>query len=200
MVVAKVSYAVTDPTVTSQILSLKAAGADTLYLMAQSRAAAQAVSAARDQGGENLLLFIPYVATAKSVIGPVGDAKLKGLMSTDSTKDPTDPAWKDDPAAKAYLAWVDKYVPEQDRESDRPSPLGYISAQTMVEVLKRAGDDLTRANILKIATSLHNLAIPLLLPGITLNTSETDYFPIHTLQLKRYDGTRWQLVGKPIEG
>ena len=104
MVVAKVSYAVSDPTVTSQILSSKAAGADTLYLMAQSRAAAQAVSAARDQGGENLLLFIPYVATAKSVIGPVGDAKLQGLMSTDSTKDPTDPVWKDDPAVKAYLA------------------------------------------------------------------------------------------------
>lgn len=200
MVVAKASYAVTDPTVTSQILSLKAAGADTLYLMAQSRAAAQAVSAARDQGGENLLLFIPYVATAKSVIGAVGDAKLKGLMSTESSKDPTDPAWKDDPAVKAYLAWVDKYVPEQDRESDRASPLGYVSAQTMVEVLKRAGDDLTRENIMKIATSLHNVAIPLLLPGITLNTSETDYFPIHTLQLKRYDGTRWQLVGKPIEG
>ena len=200
MVVAKVSYAVSDPTVTSQILSLKAAGADTLYLMAQSRAAAQAVSAARDQGGENLLLFIPYVATAKSVIGPVGDAKLQGLMSTDSTKDPTDPVWKDDPAVKAYLAWVDKYVPEQDRESDRASPLGYVSAQTMVEVLKRAGDDLTRENIMKVATSLHDLAIPLLLPGITLNTSETDYFPIHTLQLKRYEGTRWRLVGKPIEG
>jgi ABC-type branched-subunit amino acid transport system substrate-binding protein len=199
MVVAKASYAVSDPTVTSQILSLKAAGADTLYLMAQSRAAAQAVSAARDQGGENLLIFIPYVATAKSVIGPVGDDKLKGVMSTDGTKDPTDPAWANDPAVKDYLAWVNKYVPEQDRESDRSSPLGYISAQAMVEVLKRAGNDLTRANIMKVATSLHNVALPLLLPGITLNTSATDYFPIHTLQLKRYDGTRWQLVGKPID-
>ena len=200
MVVAKVSYAVTDPTVTSQILSLKAAGADTMFLMAQSRAAAQAVSAARDQGGENLLLFIPFVATAKSVIGPVGDDKLKGLMSTESTKDPTDPAWANDSAVKDYLAWVDKYVPEQDRASDRASPLGYISAYTMTEVLKRAGNDLTRENIMKVAKSLHNVAVPLLLPGITLNTSDDDYFPIHTLQLKRYDGERWQLVGKPIEG
>jgi ABC-type branched-subunit amino acid transport system substrate-binding protein len=200
MVVAKASYAVTDPTVTSQILSLKAAGADTLYLMAQSRAAAQAVSAARDQGGENLLLFIPFVATAKSVIGPVGDEKLKGVMSTDSTKDPTDPTWANDPAVKDYLAWVQKYVPAQDQESDRSSPLGYVSAQAMVEVLKRAGNDLTRANIMKVVTNLHNVVIPLLLPGITLNTSADDYFPIHTLQLKRYDGTRWQLVGKPIEG
>jgi hypothetical protein len=121
-------------------------------------------------------------------------------MSTDSTKDPTSPVWANDPAVKDYLAWVDKYVPEQDRASDRASPLGYISAQTMVEVLKRAGDDLTRENIMKVATSLHNVPIPLLLPGITLNTSAEDYFPIHTLQLKRYDGERWQLVGKPIEG
>ena len=74
----------------------------------------------------------------------------------------------------------------------------FIQAQAMVEVLKRAGDNLTRANIMKVATSLHNVAIPLLLPGITLSTSETDYFPIHVLQLKRYDGARWQLVGKPI--
>ena len=198
MVVAKASYAVTDPTVTSQILSLKSAGVDTLYLIAQSRAAAQAVSAARDQGGDNLLIFLPFVATAKAVIGPVGDAKLKGVISTDSAKDPSDPAWANDPASKAYLAWVDKYIPAQDQESDRSSALGYVSAQAMVEVLKRAGDDLTRANIMKVATSLHNVSLPLLLPAITLNTSPDDYFPMHTMQLKRYDGTRWQLIGKPI--
>jgi branched-chain amino acid transport system substrate-binding protein len=200
MVVAKASYAVTDPTVTSQIPSLKSAGADTLYLIAQSRAAAQAVSAARDQGGQGLLLFIPFVATAKSVIGPVGDEKLTGVMSTDSTKDPTDPTWANDPDVKDYLAWVQKYVPAQDQESDKSSPLGYVSAQAMVEVLKRAGNDLTRANIMKIASSFHNVSLPLLLPGVTLNTSEDDHFAIHTLQLKRYDGTRWQLVGKPLAG
>jgi branched-chain amino acid transport system substrate-binding protein len=200
MVVAKASYAVTDPTVTSQILSLKSAGADTLYLIAQSRAAAQAVSAARDQGGQGLLLFIPFVATAKSVIGPVGDEKLTGVMSTDSTKDPTDPTWANDPDVKDYLAWVQKYVPAQDQESDKSSPLGYVSAQAMVEVLKRAGNDLTRANIMKIASSFHNVSLPLLLPGVTLNTSEDDHFAIHTLQLKRYDGKRWQLVGKPLAG
>lgn len=200
MVVAKASYAVSDPTVTSQILSLKNAGADTLYLIAQSRAAAQALSAARDQGGQNLLIFLPFVATAKAVIGPVGNDKLKGVMSTDSGKDPTDPAWANDPAVKDYLAWVDKYVPAQDQESDRSSALGYISAQALVEVLKRAGNDLTRANIMKVATGLHDVPLPLLLPGITLRTSADDYFPIHTLQLKVFDGTRWRLVGKPIDG
>ncbi|HUK60226.1 MAG TPA: ABC transporter substrate-binding protein [Stellaceae bacterium] len=200
MVVAKVSYAVSDPTVQSQIISLKAAGADTLYLAAQSRAAAQAISVARDQAGWNALLFLPYVASAKSVVGPVGDEKLKGVISSDSTKDPTDPAWAGDKAAQDYLAWVKKYVPAQDQESDKTSPLAYVSAQTMVEVLKEAGNTLTRANIMKIASHLHNVSFPLLLPGITLNTSPDDYFPIHTLQLKQYDGQRWVLIGKPITG
>jgi branched-chain amino acid transport system substrate-binding protein len=198
MVVAKVSYAVTDPSVTSQIISLHSAGADTLYLAAQSRAAAQAISAARDQAGWNALIFLPYVASAKSVVGPVGDEKLKGVISADSTKDPTDPTWANDPAAKAYLAWNKKYTPSQDQDSNASSPLGYISAEAMVEVLKRCGDVLTRANVMKVATSLKDVTFPLLLPGITLNTSPTNYYPMHTMQLKRYDGSRWQLIGKPI--
>jgi branched-chain amino acid transport system substrate-binding protein len=199
MIVAKASYAVTDPTVSSQIISLKSAGVDTLYLIAQSRAAAQAVSAARDNGGQDLLLFLPFVATAKSVVGPVGD-KLTGVISTESTVDPSDPESANDPAAKDYLAWVNQYTPEQDHASDASSPLGYVSAENMVEVLKRAGDDLTRDNIMKVATSMRDQSLPLLLPGITLNTSADNYFPIHTLQLKRYDGTRWVLIGKPISG
>ena len=198
MVVAKVSYEVTDPTVTSQIISLKSAGADTLYLAAQSRAAAQAITAARDQVGWNALIFLPFVASANSVVGPVGDERLKGVISSDSTKDPTDPTWANDPASKAYLAWVKKYTPAEDQESNAAAPLGYVSAQAMVEVLKRAGDDLTRANVMKIATSLKDVSLPLLLPGITLNTSPDNYYPMHTLQLKRYDGTRWVMIGKPI--
>jgi branched-chain amino acid transport system substrate-binding protein len=198
MVVAKASYAVTDPTVTSQIISLKGAGADTFVLFAQSRAAAQAISVARDQAGPDALIFLPYVASARSVVGPVGDDKLKGVMSTDSTKDPSDPTWANDPAVKDYLAWVKKYTPQADQESNASSAGGYIAAELMVEVLKRCGDTLTRANVMKIVTSFKNLSLPLLLPGIRLNTSPTDYFPMHTTQLKRYDGKRWVLVGEPI--
>ena len=198
MIVAKTSYAVTDPTVTSQIITLKSAGADTLYLAAQSRAAAQAISAARDQAGWNALIFLPYVASAKSVVGPVGDEKLKGVISADSNKDPTDPSWADDPAVKEYLAWNKKYTPTQDQESNAASPGGYVSAEVMIEVLKRCGDVLTRANIMKVATSFKDLSVPLLLPGITLNTSPDNYYPMHTMQLKRYDGTRWVLFGQPI--
>jgi branched-chain amino acid transport system substrate-binding protein len=197
MVVAKVSYGATEPTVTSQIISLHDAGADTLYLMAQSRAAVQAVSAARAQPGWNALIFMSYVATAKSVAGSLGD-KLTGVMSIDSSKDPTDPSWVDDPAVKDYLAWVKKYAPPQDYDSDAAAPGGYLSAQVLVELLRRCGDNLTRANLMKEATSIKDLSLPLLLPGITLNTSPDDYFPTRQAQLKRYDGTRWVLIGKPI--
>jgi branched-chain amino acid transport system substrate-binding protein len=197
MVVAKASYGATDPTVTSQIISLHDAGADTLYLMAQSRAAVQAVAAARGQPGWNALIFMSYVATAKSVAGSLGD-KLTGVMSIDSAKDPTDPSWADDPAVKDYLAWVKKYAPPQDYDSDAAAPGGYLSASVLVELLRRCGDKLTRANVMKQATSIKNLSLPLLLPGITLNTSPDDYFPTHQAQLKRYDGTRWVLVGQPI--
>jgi branched-chain amino acid transport system substrate-binding protein len=108
MVVGKESYAITDPTVTSQIVSLRSAGADTFVLFAQSRAAAQAISVARDQAEADALIFVSYVANAKNVLGPVGDEKLKGILSTDTAKDSTDSSWANDPAVKDYLAFLDK--------------------------------------------------------------------------------------------
>jgi branched-chain amino acid transport system substrate-binding protein len=198
MVVGKESYAVTDPTVTSQIISLKTAGADTFVIFGQSRAAAQAISVARDQAGPDALIFVPYVASAKSVLGAVGDEKLKGVISTDSSKDPSDPSWADDPAVKQYREWVKKYTPAQDQESNASSSGGYTTAQVMIEVLKRCGDTLTRANIMKVASSMKDWSLPMFLPGITLNTSPDNYYPMHTTQIKRYDGTRWELMGAPI--
>jgi branched-chain amino acid transport system substrate-binding protein len=198
MVVGKVSYAVTDPTVTSQITTLRGAGADTFVLFAQSRAAAQAVSAARDQAGPDALIFVPYVASAKSVLGAVGDEKLKGIISTDSVKDTTDPTWANDQGVKGYLAVIDKYVPPQDRESDRSSAGGYVVAQTMVEVLKRAGDNLTHENIMKIAGNIKDWSFPIFLPGIAFNTTPSNHFPLTVTQVKRYNGTLWEPVGKPI--
>ena len=198
MVVAKASYAVTDPTVTSQIISLKSAGADTFVLFAQSRAAAQAISVARDQAGPDALIFVPYVASAKSVLGAVGDDKLKGVLSTDTVKDTTDPAWENDQGVKDYIALINKYVPESDRVTDRTTAGGYMAAQAMEDVLRRAGDDLTRANIMKIASHIDNWTYPLYLPGIALNTSPDNLFPMRVTQMKRYNGTRWEMIGKPI--
>jgi ABC-type branched-subunit amino acid transport system substrate-binding protein len=197
MVVSQQSYGATDPDVASQIISIHDAGADTLYVMAQSRAAVQAVAHARDIPGWNALIFMSYAATAKSVVAPLG-AKLTGVMAIDSTKDPTDPGWANDPAVKDYLAWVKKYPPPQDYASDAAGPGGYLSAEVLVDVLRRCGDTLTRANLMKQATSIHAMSLPLLLPGITLHTSATEYFALHQAVLKRYNGTRWVVIGKPI--
>jgi branched-chain amino acid transport system substrate-binding protein len=198
MIVAKASYAVTDPTVTSQIISLKSAGADTFVLFAQSRAAAQAISVARDQAGPTAMIFVPYVASAKSVLGAVGDEKLKGVLSTDTVKDTTDPAWANDPGVKAYIALIEKYVPEADRTSDRSSAGGYMAAQQMARVLKEAGDNLTHANIMKIVSHIDHWTFPLYLPGISISTTPDDLFPMRITQMKRYNGTRWDMIGKPI--
>jgi branched-chain amino acid transport system substrate-binding protein len=198
MVVGKASYTVSDPTVTSQIISLKSAGADTFVLFAQSRAAAQAISVARDQAGPDALIFVSYVASAKSVLGAVGDEKLTGVMSTDSAKDATDPALADDPAIKDYLAFIKKYAPASDQESDASSSGGYQAAQLMVEVLKRCGDNLTRVNLMNVVNGLKDVSFPEYLPGIAINVSANDHFPMHITQMKRYNGKRWELVGKPI--
>ncbi len=198
MVVAKESYLSTDTTVTSQIISLRGAGADTFVLFATARQAAQAVSVARDQGGPDALIFVPYAASARSILAPVGDEKLKGILSTDTAVDPTDPALADNPAVKDYLAFVKKYTPEADQASDAASPVAYLAAQVMTEVLKRCGDTLTRANIMTVVTHMKDWTFPLFLPGMSLNTTPDDYFPTHTTQMKRYDGTRWVMIGKVI--
>lgn len=198
MVVGKASYEVTDPTVTSQIISLHGAGADTFVLFAQSRAAAQAVSVARDKAGPDAMIFVPYVASAKSVLGAVDSEKLKGVLSSDTAKDAADPAWADDPSVKDYLAFLQKYTPAADLASDASTPGGYLAGQAMVEVLKRCGDTLTRAEIMKIVSNIKAWSFPLNLPGIALNTTPDNLFPMHITQMKRHNGTRWELIGKPI--
>jgi ABC-type branched-subunit amino acid transport system substrate-binding protein len=198
MVVGKASYAVTDPTVTSQIISLKSAGADTFVLFAQSRAAAQAISVARDQVGPDAMIFVPYVASAMSVLGAVGNEKLKGVLSTDTVKDTTDPAWANDQGVKDYIALIEKYVPESDRASDRSSAGGYTAAQAMAEVLRRAGDDLTRENIMKIVKNIDHWSFPIYLPGISLSTTPDNLFPMRVTQMKRFNGARWEMIGQPI--
>jgi len=199
MVVAKVSYQITDPTLSSQMITLKGSGADTVYLIAQGRAAPQSISAVRALGW-NPLILLPSVSTSKGIIGSVGDEALKGVVSGGYMKDPTDPAYADDPAVKTYLAWMEKYVPAADWRIDKSAANGYVAAQLMAEVLRRCGDDLTRANVLRQATSLKDFTMPMLLPGITVDTSATDYFPFGKLQMERYDGARSAPFGKPIKG
>jgi hypothetical protein len=101
---------------------------------------------------------------------------------------------------KEYLAWMNKYVPAADWESDKSAPIGYVMAQLMAEVLRRCGDDVTRANVLRQATSLKDFTMPMLLPGLAVSTSPTNYFPFRGMQMERYDGVRWVPFGKPVSG
>lgn len=118
----------------------------------------------------------------------------KGVLSSNYIKDPTDPTWKDDPAIKEWSAFMDKYFPEGD------NVYGYATAQTLVQVLRQCGDDLTRENIMRQAASLKNFQLGLLLPGIKINTSPTDYFPIEQMQMSRFNGQHGELFGSAISG
>jgi len=134
-----------------------------------------------------------------SVLKPAGLDNSKGVLSSSYIKDPTDPAWKDDPAIKEWLSFMDKYFPDGDKSSSF-STYGYTVAQTLVQILKQCGDELTRENVMKQAANLKDVDIGLLLPGIKINTSPTDYHPIEQMQMSRFNGEHGELFGKPISG
>jgi len=133
------------------------------------------------------------------VLKPAGFEASTGVLSTGYIKDPTDPTWDNDAAKKDWLAFMDKYFPEGDKTSSF-TVYGYTVAQTMVQALKQAGDDLTRANVMKQAASLKNVQLGMLLPGIAINTSETDFYPIEQMQMQKFTGERWELFGPVLSG
>ncbi len=199
MIVMEVPYETTDPTVDSQIVNLKSSGADLFFNVTISKYAAQAIRKAAEIGWKPVHI-LNNVATSVSVtLKPAGFENSKGILSTFWYKDPTDPTWKDDAGLKQWLAFMDKDYPEGDK-TDSVNAYAYTAAQTLVQVLKQCGDDLTRANIMKQAANLHDLELPMLLPGIKVNTSPTDFYPIKQMQMARFDGERWALFGPVISG
>jgi len=197
MIVAEIAYESTDPSVDSQIATLKGAGADTLFSFASPKFAAQAIRHAYDIGWKPLHFVVYTSSSVKAVLTPAGLDKAVGLMSSTFVKDPTDPQWKDDAAVKEWRAWMESYYPGGDR-LEIYNIYAYINAQLLVHVLKQCGDDLSRENIMKQAGNLKNLELPLLLPGIRINTSPTDYDPIEQLQLMRFDGKEWVRSGEVL--
>ncbi len=194
MIVAEASYESTDPSVDSQIATLKGAGADTFFSFASPKFAAQAIRKAYDIDWKPLL-FIPYSATSvTAVLQPAGLQKSVGVISSAYVKDPTDPQWKADAATKEWLAWMKGYFPDGD-VAEIYNVYAYTNAQLLVQVLKQCGDELTRENVMKQAANLKNLGLPMLLPGVRVNTSATDYDPIKQLQLMRFDGKEWVRFG-----
>jgi ABC-type branched-subunit amino acid transport system substrate-binding protein len=197
MIVKKASYEVTDPTVDSQILTLQGSGADTFINITTPKFAAQAVRKAWDSGWKPLHIINNVGASVGSVLVPAGLDKSVGLLTMQYYKDPNDPQWKDDPAMLEWRGFMGRYYREGDPK-DASNLYAYITAQLMVQILKQCGNDLTRENVMKQAANLKNLKMPLLLPGMTINTSPSDYFPIEQGQLAKFTGTLWQGFGELI--
>jgi branched-chain amino acid transport system substrate-binding protein len=195
MIIAEVSYEPSDPTVDSQIVTLKGSGADTFINFSTPRAAAQAIRKVHDMGWKPLHIINKVASSVGVVLTPAGLEKSVGIISVSSQKDPTDPIWKNDPGVKKWLDWMQKYYPGGDTTDDS-NVYGYNYAQTLVQILNQCGDDLTRENVMRQAANLKNLELPMLLPGIRINTSPSDYFPIKQAQMMRFDGKQWVRFGE----
>ena len=198
-IVNEQSYELSDPTVDSQIVALRASGADVLLSFSTPKFGAQAIRKVSNIGWQPLHVVAFTASAIKAVLQPAGMEKSVGLISSSVTKDPTDPQWQDDPALKDYLAWMKKYYPEGDPD-DWGNVVGYSNAQLLLHVLKLCGDNLSRENIIRQAASIANVELPMMLPGIRVNTSPTDYQAVKQIQLVRFDGKRWvrfgELLGK----
>ncbi len=194
MIIAEQTYEVTDPTIDSQMVNLKNSGADVFVNITTPKFALQAIKKAADLGWTPLHILNNVSTSIAVVMKPAGEAG-KGIISAFYLKDYDDPQWKNDPATKEWVAWMQKYYPDGSLH-EQFNIYAYCVAQTMVQVLKQAGKDLSRANVMKQAANIKDLALPMLLPGVKINTSPTDFFPIEQEQLVRYDGERWVLFGE----
>ena len=198
MIVAEASYEVSDPTIDSQILKLKAAGADLLFSASTPKFAAQAIKKNFELGWHPVHIVDINATSVGAVMQPAGLEASKGVISVNYGKDPLDPTWKDDPGLKKYFEFMAKYYPDGDKNSNF-NTYGYSTAQLMVQVLQQCGDDLTRANVMKQAASLKDVVGDLALPGMKINTSPTDYRVNKQLQMMRFNGERWELFGPILE-
>jgi ABC-type branched-subunit amino acid transport system substrate-binding protein len=197
MIVAKASYEVTDPTIDSQILTLQGSGADTFINITTPKFSAQSVRKAWDSGWKPLHILNNVGASVGSVLVPAGLDKSVGLLTMQYYKDPNDPQWKDDPAMLEWRGFMGRYYKDGDPK-DASNLYAFLTAQLMVQILKQCGNDLTRENVMKQAASLKNIKLPLLLPGMSVNTSPTDFYPIEQGQLAKFTGQLWQGFGELI--
>ncbi|MEO7761448.1 MAG: ABC transporter substrate-binding protein, partial [Casimicrobiaceae bacterium] len=198
MVISEATYEVTDPTVDSQLVSLKGSGADVLVDITTPKFAALAIRKVYDMGWKPVHYLNNVGAAVGSVLIPAGVEKAVGLITVAYLKDAVDTQWANDPAMKDYFAFMAKHAPDA-KAIDASNVYGYTAAQTLVLVLKQCGDDLTRANIMKQAANLKDVQLPLALPGIKVNTSATDFSPFESLRLQKFDGKQWVLFGNVIE-
>ena len=198
-VVKVVSYETTDATIDSQAVALQASGADVLITAATPKFAAQTIRKIAGLGWKPLHLMTNVSISVGSVITPAGAENATGLISASYLKDPTDPTWKDDAGMNQWRTFMARYMPGSDL-TDAGPVFGYGVTLCLWQVLKQCGTDLSRANIMKQAASLRDVEIPVLLPGIKINTSATNFHPIRQMQLTRWTGQHFELFGKILEG
>jgi len=198
MIVAEASYEVSDPTVDSQILKIKDAGADLFFSASTPKQAAQAIKKIAELGWHPVHILDINATSVGAVMKPAGLEASKGVISVNYGKDPLDPSWKDDAGMKRYFDFMAKYYPDGDKDSSFNS-YGYSTTQLLIHVLKQCGDDLTRENIMKQATNLKNVGLDLSLPGIVANTTPNDYRVNKQLQMMKFNGERWELFGPILE-
>ena len=194
MIVSKLTYEVTDPTIDSQLLSLKAAGADTFFNITTPKFAAQAIKKMADIGWKPQHYLNSVSSSVSAVMQPAGLENGTGIFTSQYIKDPTDPQWVNDPGMKEWAEWMKKYYPGGNI-ADAFNVYGYSVAQTVVAMLKQCGDNLTRENVMKQASSL-DMTLPMLLPGVNIKTSADDFYPIEREQLAKFDGKTWVRFGK----
>ncbi len=199
MVVIEAAYETTDPTVDSQIIGMKAAGCDVFVNTGIPKFAAQAIRKAAEIEWKPLHILSSVGTSVAATLKPAGLENAKDLVTDFYIKDPTDPQWQDDQGYKDWLAFMDKYYPEGDK-TDAGNVYGPSVSQTVVQVLKQCGDELTRDNVMRQAANLHDFTVPMLLPGIKINTSPSDFAPVKQIQMARFDGERWRLFGPLISG
>ena len=199
MVVKEASYETSEPTVDSQVASLQGSGADVFLIAATPKFAAQAIRKSYDLGWDATRYVTDVSLSIATVLKAAGLEKSKGLLTANYGKDASDPRWKDDAGFKQYKDFIDQRMTAKDLV-DSNAIYGFDAAVCLVHVLKQCGDDLSRDNILKQATDIKGLDLPMLLPGIKINTSPTNYSPIRQMQLQSFNGTSWELFGDILQG
>ena len=193
------SYEVTDPTIDSQVVSLQASGAEVLLTAATPKFAAQTIRKVHDVGWRPMHFLTNVSISVGTVMEPAGPEKGVGIITSAYLKDPTDSAWADDPGMNEWRAFMAKYIPDGDMK-DGSYPFAYGIATTLMQVLKQCGGDFSRENVMRQVASLKGLEIPTLIPGITVNTSPTNFHPIRQMQLQKWTGSTWERFGGVIEG
>ncbi|HYS47615.1 MAG TPA: ABC transporter substrate-binding protein [Xanthobacteraceae bacterium] len=198
-IVAQYPYETADPTVDSQIVALKASGADVFFNVTTPKFASQAIKKTAEIGWKPIHLLNNVSRSIGAVIKPAGFENAQGILSAGYTKDATDPTWAKDPEFRQWSEFMDKYYSDGDK-TNSSTVTSYAVAATLVQVLRQCGDNLTRENVMKEAANLKNLRVGMLLPGITINTGPNDFAPIKQMQMMRFKGEGWELFGPVLTG